>query len=216
MMKTIHVDGGSSAVGYFDFEQGGWAARLRLDAMRDTSHDITSPTHLDNRALPGRTLLAIKRTVEADTAAARRGGRVVLVVQAGLNEAKIFPGEQRPIVSLELFSKNVELLGGIAARSEMGLVLVGPQPIDDERTNPSPSGCILEDDLVAEYGEVLRAGAQELGVPYVDTRAVVEQSGLYADRLLAADGYHFNEQGHALLHGVVQDVLVSMDMLRSR
>lgn len=204
-MKTIYVDGGSTAYGMFDAERGGWAARLHLQTMMDNASHMTNPTVVTNRAMPGRTLGAVLRGFSNDTVPYLRQGGVTAVVQVGLNEAKIFPGSDRPIVDIEKFGSQLMQLSGTTYDKGIRTILVGPQPIDETLARSNPTGSIMEDDLIEAYGEVMRQTAEAEGMAYVDTRTLFADHSL--GEVLAPDGYHPNALGHTMLFQAISDVL---------
>jgi hypothetical protein len=126
-MKTIVVEGASTAFGNFDMEYGGWAARLHLDALRYNQHAPQHPPiRIDNRAVPGSTVPGIAKQYEVNLARYRPLGKVASIVEIGLNESKIMPGMSKPIIRLELFSKHVGTLCALASEAEVPLIFCRP------------------------------------------------------------------------------------------
>lgn len=210
-MKRILVDGGSSAYGYRDYEQKGWVNRLGLSTMRMSERYPTNPIVVKNDAEPGRTLPAIAKTHTANAEVYRQAGDVTSVIQVGLNESKIMSGWTRPIISPERFATQILEFCEVQRESGIRTVLVGPQPVDDSRTNRTPEGTLIVDELTASYGDAMREAAEATQTTYVDTRQVF--GGMALDQVLAADGYHPNAQGHALIHQAVEATLQDMGAL---
>ncbi len=210
-MRTIFIEGASTAFGMHDYERGGWAARLHLDLMAANAANILDPTIVVNRAVPGMTLPAIARNVVPEMVRFRRIGPVTTILSVGMNEAKILPGETKPLISLLQFQLELGKYATHARGLDIPTVYVGPQPIDIQRTVPTSSGSILEDDLLEEYASVMRETAQETDMPFVDTRALL--SGHDLSEVLDRDGYHPNSLGHAILHDAVKAALTQLHVL---
>lgn len=211
-MKYISVEGGSTAYGMFDYEHGGWARRLQIDSLGISSKDMTDPLVVQVDALPGRTLSASVRNIEKDAGRLKhlgnRPGALHLIVSAGINEAKILKGQDGPAIPEDRFYTDLGRLGELASCINAGLVLVGPQPVDERVTRPIPaSGTVIEDDLVEHYGETMAEFARENGFGYVDTRALFTPYQL--EEVLDADGRHPNPLGHSLIYAGLKTVLAA-------
>jgi len=205
-MRTIYVDGGSTAYGLVDLEHGGWPSRLKVATMQEIK-DITDPTVVVNHALPGRTMPAIMRDIGAGVANYNRYGPVAAVLQVGLNEAKIYPPNTSPIITKKRFGEQLLQFCGLKT-DEILPVLVAPQPIRGSIDNSTGTGSILVDEVIGEYAEVMRLAASSTGAAFVDTRALFEGR----DDVIAKDGYHPNELGHLL---IADAVLASIKGLES-
>lgn len=57
-VRTVYIDGGSTAYGMFDKEQGGWPNRLHVAALCEEKNFEDMPL-VQSRAFPGRTLPGI-------------------------------------------------------------------------------------------------------------------------------------------------------------
>lgn len=206
-MKTIYIEGGSTAYGMFDLQQGGWANRLQVATMREIE-DITDPTVVVNHALPGRTLPAIMRDVASRAADYRRYGPVAAVLQVGFNEAKVYPPNTMPIITTRRFGDQLLRFCSEICSGEVSPILVGPQPTAGVIDNTLGTGSLIRNDLIAEYAEVMRTTAAETGTPYVDTQAIFADS---LEELLADDGYHPNELGHLVICDAVRGSLRGLE-----
>jgi lysophospholipase L1-like esterase len=203
-LRKIVVEGGSTAYGMHDAEGGGWASRLLRDTLRSTDSHTATPEVVVNRALPGRTLSAVARDMDITLDRDRRSASTTSIVSAGLNEAKVFPRYGRPMFSLEDFAGHMEHITMLANIGRVGLLWVGPQPLAAETVH-GITGATLEDDLVEEYGELMRDHANQTGTPYVDTRKLFLEHGV--QELMDEDGYHPNPLGHVVLHQAVRSAL---------
>lgn len=205
-MNIVYVEGGSTAFGALDREMGGWPSRLHVTALREAT-SWEDATMVINRSMPGRTLPGILREAEANMAYYYKFSPVAAVLQTGMNEVKIFPGSHTPIITAKRFGEQVSRFCAIAREQDCAPVLVGPQPIDTSRNNTFFGGTIIKDELLVEYGDIMRGVAERTGAPYVDTRAIFEGSGRPVQELLSEDGCHPNNLGHAALATAVYNAL---------
>lgn len=205
-MNIVYIEGDSTTFGMLDLEMGGWPNRLHVATLREATK-LEDATMVMNRAMPGRTLPGILREAEENMAYYRRFGTVTTVLQTGMNEVKIFRGSNTPIVPARRFGEQITRFCTIAHEQECAPVLVGPPPIDTSRNNPTFSGAVIKDELLVEYGDIMRTVADNKGIPYVDAREAFASSGRPLHELLAADGYHPNALGHAALANAVHNAL---------
>ena len=205
-MRTVVTLGDSTAYGMFDFEKGGWSNRLQARLMQEGVSDILDSTIVVNRALPGSNLTRILRetpdTIDYYTGFSKE---VIAVAQVGLNEAKIFPPNDRPLISPERFGEQILAFCDLVVEHDAHPLLVGQAPIDTSRELPTISGAILDDETIAEYGEVMRTTADLAGYSYVDLRQAFV--GYEPTQFLGPDGSHPNAFGHQVIADAVYDSL---------
>lgn len=209
-MNIVYVEGDSTTFGMDDLEMGGWPNRIHVRTLRENKGlPIEDMTMVTNRAMPGRTLSNILRGAETNMKQVRVWADfVAAVLQAGMNEVKIFRGSTTPLVPAQRFRAEITRFCDIAYQQDCDPVLVGPPPIDTSRPYlPTFGGVVIRDELLIEYGEIMHGVANKEGIPYVDTRAVLAGTGRPLQELLGADGYHPNAPGHAAIATAVYDVL---------
>ncbi len=209
LMHTILVEGASTAHGWFDEELNGWTNRLELEMLE---HNQTNPAEaiiVDNRALPGIALNGILKNFEADVMwALRVSDRVLPVLSAGLNEAKTSPTGSRSCVSLDRFSAQLGQFFIHARSTGSPAILVGPQWVDEDRTQPVANfGFSVTNSSLEAYSEVMRSIADDEGAVFVDTFAYFRDNG--GSELLSRDGCHPNALGHAAMHRQVSEAIRS-------
>lgn len=210
-MKRVIVEGGSSAAGWWDEPTlGGWAGRLRADTMRHNADHIMDPITVPNFAEPGRTVDGALQTLSV-VPRIFRAGPTAMVAAFGMNESKIMRSFEQPLIPLRLFATKTNTLAHTAAQLSIPLVLVGPTPFDETKTQPTCVGAYLEDDLTEEYGYVMQEAAHRYGAQFVDSQALFAPHEDFS--LLHEDGYHPNELGHTILHGAIKDALISLGAL---
>ena len=60
-MRTVLIQGSSTAAGWHDFERGGWVNRLSTDVLEFNAIHTTEAINFQNDAIPGNTILPILR-----------------------------------------------------------------------------------------------------------------------------------------------------------
>lgn len=204
-MKTILVEGGSTAYGFYDAEQAGWANRLQVRLAGQEQTRSSNPTIVVNRALPGRSLPAVTRGFGEMVANFQRMGDVAAVVSCGLNEAKIFPGKPDSIVSADHFYAHLGKLVTIAEDHDLPLVLVGPQPVNEAKTTPTTHGARIYNATLEAHSQLMREVCAEGDAVFVDTYKLLGDYPLA--EVLDQDGYHPNALGHVVLEQAVSGAL---------
>lgn len=212
-MRTILIEGGSTACGWFDNERGGWAARLNADCVPFNQEHRINPLYIANSAMPALMLRGALRAYESRVQYYNGiikpddSWRLISIISFGVNEAKVAPGEVLPLRSPEGFGDDLLKLQGINTRLDVRSIYVGPQPVQENKTWPTVTGYCLEDGLLEEYGEIMHVAATEAGASYINTRELFEAEGL--DNVLDGDGYHPNARGHEILHDAIKEQLVA-------
>lgn len=207
-MNTLLIEGASSAYGYFDFEAGGWAGRLKNRKMQEGMGDILESTLVVNNALPGQSLAGVNRELQARIQNYQRLGPVAVAAQVGLNEAKIYPPSTKSVVSPSFFGGQVVRFCEVVLSEQATPILVGPGPIDESHDLPTISGAVLRNDAISTYANVMRETAARYGALYVDVRQAYADSGYSITELVAReDGSHPSPLGHAVIADAVNDVL---------
>jgi lysophospholipase L1-like esterase len=207
-MNTLLIEGASSAYGYFDFEAGGWAGRIKTRKMQEGMDSILESTLVINNALPGQSLAGVNRELQTRIQNYKRLGPVAVAAQVGLNEAKIYPPNTGPVVSASFFGGQVMRFCEIVQSEGSVPILVGPGPVDESHDLPTISGAILRNDAISAYADVMRETAERQGAIYVDTRQAYAGSGYSITELVAReDGSHPSPLGHAVIADAVNDVL---------
>lgn len=205
-MRTVITLGDSTAFGMLDFEKGGWSNRLQARLMQEGVSDILESTIVANRALPGFNLQhVIGEMPDAIRYYMKFSDEVAAVAQVGLNETKIIPPNDRPLVSPERFGEQILRFCNVAVQAGAHPLLVGQAPIDTSRELPTISGAILDDQTIADYGEVMRTKAKLAGYNYVDLRQAF--AGYEPYQFLGPDGSHPNAFGHQIISEAVYDAL---------
>lgn len=212
-MRSILIDGSSTAYGMHGGADGGWAVRLHRETGFYNERNVANPICVYNHGIPGITLPVVNRKSYAAAVLHPSGvsNQVVRILSVGINEAKILPGRERPIVSLGHFASELEIYSSKSLLQRAETIYVGPQPVDESKTNPiRETGSIIEDDYVEEYAELMRQQANRDLVPYIDVRAMFAKHDM--SEVMHEDGRHPNAFGHRLIYQAVRRELVELNI----
>jgi hypothetical protein len=207
-MRATLIEGASTAYGMDAGEYGGWVAQLHRDRQAYNARHRSNPQIVINHSLPGLALPFFNKRFPSTIPPIvdMCDGAAVRVLSLGINEAKIFPGNARPIIDLPRFTTELSTYARDAADLGIPAIYVGSQPVDESKTRPvSSTGSMIEDDFLEEYDELTRRRAIEDGMPYVDVRTLF--GGFALNEVLAEDGYHPNVLGHQVIYLGVQRAL---------
>lgn len=204
-MKTILVEGASTAYGSGDPENGGWASRLHTNAIKHSIRNPNDPIMVANFSYPGQTIRRMNAYLEQDINRMRAASKLAVVASVGLNEARIMPDCSEPILSIDDFDKELRTYLEIAEQTGVTPVLMGPQRIDDTRTQPTTYGSVIKRETVQEYRQQVASVAAEADVPYIDIDAL--QQPYPIDKVIAEDGLHPNSFGHEIIYRATEDTL---------
>lgn len=207
-MKTILIHGASTAAGWYDMERAGWANRLHLDALYANKERPEEAITIQNASIPGNTLLGVMKDIDR-VDRYKKFGSVTAVLAIGLNESKIIKGRNRPLVSLDRFQSALDEYGNYVESRGGEVVYVGTEVLL-ENTIITENGNTFEDDLVAEYDDLIKQRADKSGSPYVSPKTLFAEVGI--ENAVATDGYHPNALGHELIYRSIKKQI----LLRNR
>lgn len=204
-MKTVLVEGASTAYGVGDSEHGGWASHLHRNAIRHSAEYPHDQVMVANFSYPGQTIRRINAYLEQDINRMRAASKLAVIASVGLNEARIMAGCSEPILNLDDFDKELRTYLEIAEQTDVIPVLMGPQRIDDTRTRPTVYGSVIKQDIVDEYSHQVAKVAVEAGVPHIDVNALQQPYSI--DKVIAKDGLHPTSFGHEIIYRATEDTL---------
>ena len=207
-MKTILIHGASTAAGWYDMEHAGWANRLHLDALRANIERPEEAITIQNTSIPGNTLLGVMKDIDR-VDRYKKFGSVTAVLAIGLNESKIMKGRSRPLVSLDRFRLALDEYGDYVESRGSEVIYLGTEVLL-ENTIVTENDNTFEDDLVAEYNDLIERQADKSGSLYVSPKNLFNEVGI--ENAVAADGYHPNALGHELIYRAIKKQL----LLRNR
>lgn len=205
-MRTILVQGASTAAGWYDMEKAGWPNRVASEVLPLNENNPQEAILVQNESIPGTTLPAILRDISRIDRY-QRLGRVTSVLAIGLNESKIRKDRSRPDVSLERFETDLETYSDYMQSRGVNTVYLGTELLLKE-TIVTEMGNTFESDLTLEYDELLRQQAAKNDMPYISVNGLLGEIGLH--RSVSHDGYHPNALGHAAISVAVLDAIKNL------
>lgn len=206
-MRTVLIQGASTAVGWYDMEGSGWVSRLSSEILPLNQVNPKEAILVQNDAVPGNTLPAVLRDMSR-VDKFQRLGKVTTVLAIGLNESKIMSGQTRPLVSLSRFKEALNMYGEYVSARDVNTVYLGTELLT-EQTIVTDNGNIFEDDLTDEYDDLIKNHAESLGMPYIHTKGLLRQAG--GSEAVCGDGFHPNHIGHAVISSAIKDVIKNFD-----
>ena len=211
-MKTVLVEGSSTAYGAGAGSYGGWAAALHRDSLALNDRDRLNPQVVTNLSMPGLTLIAVNKIFNGMRERFRYvpDHSLVRILAVGQIESTIPPERTRPIITLGRFARELVVYSEESHAAGAQTLYVGPQMADE--SVEMPGRWTIENDLTEEYAGLVRFTAQDTGSTYIDV------ARLFADNApegeLLADGRHPNARGHQLIYSAVALELEALGFLR--
>lgn len=198
-MTTLYIEGASTAEGQGggpDFSRS-WASHVRMAYPND---------YVVNRAQAGLSLSAINRRWQTAQQEGKLFGEV-RILSVGQNEARISPDLKKPTISLQRFAGDLAVFSRATREAGMLSVYIGPQPVDESKTNPTPFGWYIENDLTEEYAAVVKEQAAKDNTSYIDVAELFSTRPI--PEVMDDDGRHPNSRGHLLIaRSVVRELTV--------
>ena len=189
--SRIFLDGDSVTYGYWD-EQGGWANRFKVKAMREFMWRY----EVVNLALGNQTLDKLVERLPSQIAPYGRA-RNLGVFMIGGADAAIQKGQTEPKLPLPVFKENLQILGELTCRHRMTPMFVGPYELDDSLTNPDPlTGTRRTNELYGEYAGAVKDFAAEINAPYIE---LTQFSARPISEVVSWDNMHPSDEGHRLI-----------------
>ena len=187
--------GDSIGFGTGDFEQAGWAGRLRhaLDQSRKTK-DHT----LINLSIPGDTTRGLLARFLPETKVRLRPDETrddyTLILAMGTNDARIDQANTVRNVPIEEYMQNMYTILDQAEPYFCRTLIIGLPTVDEQRTAPFKLENYYYNSNLALYNSALAGVAAARGLDFVDLHTTwqhLDTSGLFYD------GLHPNTEGHA-------------------
>jgi len=201
-MKKICVFGASIACGAWDFEEQGWANRLRkhIESKKGTEY------LLHNLSISGdRTGLLLKR-LEADLDAAEPD---IVIFDVGRNDSIFIKKENKNRIEKKQFQENLKKIIRITRKYAKKIIFIGLTNVNEKKVNPwdEELGRYYYKKYIREYDEILEKFCKENNISYVKLFGLLDENkDLY-------DGLHPNSEGHKKLFEKVRNFLEEFRIL---
>lgn len=196
-MKHIIVDGGTVAHDTCGSAYGGWAHRLEKNVLwSNLSRSPSERSKVDIRAQPNRTILDVARDLGSLPLGAESVSALVIAVGAD----EVYDGAPQPVNPL-LFERGLRDITDAVDATDMSLVFVSPQPIQDLSAS--------ERRRVVWCSTQLAETADRTGAQYVDTPLLFAP---FPDYQIMQPNNTPNALGHEILY---QAIVQSLQAVRA-
>jgi len=191
----ILIFGDSITWGADDQETGGWIVKLKVDFKREGKF-----YEVFNLADPGKATDKLLLHFESDCKfriKSAHKARDMIILQAGLNDSQTDDkGVHR--IEIEQFRKNIKNLIEKARQLVDNVVVIGPTPVDDAKSQPLQwnDKKNYSNDDIKRYNEAM---SEVCEVPFIDVFGIGQE---YIDCL--DDGVHPNAKGHVILYDFIK------------
>lgn len=215
-MARVLVDGSSTTYGLWGGKEMGYADRMK--SVFTTEPEAYNYATVVNFAAPLRTAVDIARDLPPNLSAHQvKSLARVGIYMLGLPDARQVNGEQG--VTIDIFKEAVHEIGETSLEMGYKPIFLGPPPIDETRTADfgaehatyTTDGRIAYDEVVQEYV------AGQPGAEHIDLNSILTRQFPDTLEIIADDGLHPNDLGHAAITGIVLPVVTrSFKELKSR
>lgn len=194
MDQNICVFGDSVTWGAWD-RGGGWSARLRT-FIESKSREY----FVYNLGVSGDTT---KELLERFDVEAKARSPQVIIFQIGDNDSIFVKSENKNLVSLEQFEKNIEKLISKAKGFTYKIIFLGTSRVEENKTRPIPwqEDFHYTNEYLELYDKKIKIIAEKNKCDYLDVHNILTVKNL------DADGLHPNSKGHQKLFLRVRDFL---------
>jgi lysophospholipase L1-like esterase len=201
--KRIVAIGASTCEGGVDPEGAGFVGRLTHWLTAMDQHN-----HVYNLGISGETTAQILKRLPVEIMPRKPD---LILISGGSNDVIRTGGSDKPTLnSPEVFKKNIVAMLDQASKLTGKVLVVGVNPIDDSKTQPTPwrpeNYFLLKD--VQQYAQITKEVCQEKGVDYID---VIAEWGNDHANLLHTDGLHPNSRGHEKTFQLIKTYLLGLN-----
>jgi lysophospholipase L1-like esterase len=213
MSQRLIALGDSITLGHWD-ENGGWIAHLRRNAdgrVIATARDHYATVY--NLGISSNTSRHVLGRYRGEVDARHDPGEeteLFIVLAVGINDSAVATGTERHLVEPKSYEANMKELAALAAQdAERRVLLVGPTPVDESKTRPVTYRKEREYrlDFIAQYSEITRQAALDVGVRFADLFAGMQpHDGHWHDW----DGVHLNTGAHKRVAELIETELSEM------
>ncbi|MDD4995637.1 MAG: GDSL-type esterase/lipase family protein [Patescibacteria group bacterium] len=200
MDKNICVFGDSIVWGACDYEQGGWAERLKIFCAKNYE-DVS----VYNLGISGDNTDKLLKRFKGE---ARTRDPGIIIFAVGINDSYYRVAKKNPKVPLRRFKKNIFKLIKQAKKIEGRAIIVGLAGVDEKKTMPTTWDAELfyDDDNVIKYDNALKDICSVEGVKYAEIKSLLNHEDF-------EDGLHPNARGHEKIFQRVRDLLIDINLI---
>ncbi len=200
MSKHICLFGGSITWGAWDYEKGGWGARLR-SYLENNNHNII----VYNCGVSGDTTSSLLKRFNVECEARKPD---VIIFSIGMNDSYYYGSKDKPSVPIEKFQDNLQTLIDEAKTFCSNVIFVGLSLVDENKTKPISWATTVYHDQenTILYNNKIREVSEKNNIPFVNILDCLDLNDI-------ADGVHPNSVGHEKIFLRIKDFLLASKFL---
>jgi len=133
----------------------------------------------------------------------------IIIVAIGTNDSQV----GKIGINIELFKSNVEKLCCIASKFSLKIIFIGPNPVDDLKTNPIPwdENMFYKNECILNYNNIIKLVCKEEKIYFIN---MYEEFKKLDYKKLLENGVHPNSEGHKKMFEIVRDFLVEKGIVK--
>ena len=200
MKQTICIFGSSSTWGAWDYEKAGWANRLRL-FIDSKNHNVLTY----NLGVSGDTTNELLKRFDIEAEARQP---TIIIFSIGDNDSIFIKSQNKQIVSLQQFEKNLQKLIEKAEKFTDIMIFVGCKKVDELKTTPIPweTDYYYTNQNLILYNKKIKEVVEKNKVYYLEIFDLLKNEDF-------EDGLHPNSKGHQKLFLKIKDFLLDKKLL---
>lgn len=195
MSKRICIFGDSITEGHCDYEEGGWANRLKKYLENKDSDNSVYNLGIDSDTTDN--------LLERFDAEARTRKPEIIIFAIGINDSIYVKSKNENYVPIKNFIENLESLLQKASVFAKRAVFIGITKVDENKTAPTPwnTDFLYKNKDIQEYNRAIKSSCEKNNLPFIEMYDLLNKEDL-------EDGLHPNLAGHEKMFQRVKDFLV--------
>lgn len=207
-MIKILCFGDSITLGEKDFEEGGWADRLKKHFFEKYVDSATQKITLYNLGVASETTDGLYKRFENEYMARNiKGQKLIVIFSYGANDIVIH--KEKNIVPEPYYVRNLKHCIEFAKQYNAEILLLSLLPMSDSiEAKFNQHGKLRFNKDILTYNLILKKLAHDMSCEYLDLYAPFVANN--KEELLSDDGVHPNSKGHKLLYKKIIQKLSSI------
>jgi len=204
----VCIFGCSIAYGSWDYEYGGWVARLRK-FLEQKPISKTERYLVYNVGVSGNSTTDILKRFETECKSRSDGIFEFIIFAVGTNDSLFISDKNYLVTPPEKVKENIQKLIKIARKFTKKIIFIGLTPVDETKTTPLPWDKFkhYKNEHIEKNNEIIKKACKENGVYFIE---MFEKwiKMYYKDLLNEVDGLHPNTEGHEKIFKIVKEFLI--------
>ncbi len=195
MSKRICIFGDSITEGFYDYEEGGWANRLKKYFENNDNDNI-----IYNLGISGDNTDDLLKRFDAE---ARTRDPEIIIFTIGINDSSYRESLKGNKTDFKKFNKNLKVLLNKAKIFTDKVIFIGITRVDENKTAPLPwnTDASYKNKDIQEYNKAIKGLCEKNNLPFIDMYDLLNKEDL-------EDGLHPNSSGHEKMFQRVKDFLI--------